>query len=182
MRRLFIISMLFTLALPAVAQAEMGEAEAMTKAVQHAATVGLSGPLTIQSSGATSLARTRAVFEPGNSGPNPTEAGYPFVLHGNSTFNANVPLPRKARLGPERYMAVTISEDWYEETLSDSPISIASLGTVVTVNISGTQAAASAKGSCELDRLLVHALARRHLHARLARAQRSLGKCEVRRP
>jgi hypothetical protein len=183
MKRLFFVAMLLALGLPAVAQAEVGEAEAMTKAVQRATVVGLSAPLTVESSGASSLARSRDVLEHGNnSGADPTETGYPFVLHGNSTFHANVPLPRKVHLAPERYLAVTISEDWLEETLSDAPISIAALGTVVTVDISSTQATASSKGSCDVDALLVQALGRKHLHARLARAQRSLAKCEARRP
>jgi hypothetical protein len=179
MRRLFIISMLFALALPAVAQAQVGEAEAMTKAVQRAATAGLSGPLTVQSSGAVSLARSRDVLEHGNSGPNPTEIGYPFVLSGESPFHANVPLPRGAHLGPERYLAVTISGDWIEETFSPNPISLTSLGAVVTIDLSSTEAVASAKGSCEVDGLLASALSRKHLHARLARAQHSLKECEA---
>jgi hypothetical protein len=153
----------------------------MTTAVRRAATAGLTGALTIQSSGPVSLSRARDVLEPGNSGPDPTATGYPFVLSNGSTFHANVPLPPKAHLGPERYLAVTISEDWGEETFSSAPISIASLGTVVTVNLSPTEAATASRG-CHVETLLTNALAARHLGARHARAVRSLRACEAHHP
>ena len=181
MRKLIFISAFVALALPAVAHAETGEAEAMTTAVRRAATAGLTGGLEIQSSGPVSLARARNVFEPGNSGPDPAATGYPFVLSDGSTFHANVPLPPKAHLAPQRYLAVTISEDWIEETLSPAPISIASLGTVVTVNLSATEASTASR-SCHVAQLLVSALGRKHLHVRLASAQHSLKKCEAKHP
>ncbi len=97
-------------------------------------------------------------------------------------FGPAAPLPPRAHLPAMRYLEVTISETWTNETFSPDPISIAPLGTVITVNMSASQATASVKGSCQVDGLLVQALGRKHLHARLASAQRSLKKCEARRP
>jgi hypothetical protein len=69
MRKLLLFaSMLATLALPAVAHAELSEAEAMGSAIEHATAAGLTGPLTIQSSGPSTRARAQQVLEPGDTG------------------------------------------------------------------------------------------------------------------
>ncbi len=107
---------------------------------------------------------------------------FPFVLSSGSPFSPNVPLPPKVSMGQVKYLAVTISPGWVEETFSSNPISIASLGTVVTVDLATPRAVASAKGSCEVNDLLVKALGRKHLHARLASAQHSLKKCQAKHP
>jgi hypothetical protein len=183
MRKLLLFaSMLATLALPAVAHAELSEAEAMGSAVQHAVAAGLTGPLTIQSSGQSTRARAQQVLEPGDTGGQDlTATAYPFVLSsGNgTTFNASAPVPHGAHLAPMRYLALTISEAWTNETFSPNPISIASLGTVVTVNLSSTEATTASRG-CHVQALLTDALAARHLGARHARAVRSLRACEAR--
>jgi hypothetical protein len=180
MKKLLFISTLVALALPAVARAEVGEAEAMTTAIRRAASAGLTGPLKIQSSGPVSLARARAVLDHEPVSPTaPTSTSFPFVLSSGSTFEANVPVPRGRHLEPERYLAVTISEKWLEETFSATPISIAELGTVVTVNLSSSEAATASRG-CRVEALLTDALAARHLGARNARALRSLRACEAR--
>jgi hypothetical protein len=180
MRKLLFISTFVALALPAVAHAETGEAEAMTTAIRRAASAGLTGPLEIQSSGPVSLARARAVLNHEPVSPTaPTSTGFPFVLSAGSTFEANVPVPRGRHLEPERYLAVTISEKWLEETFSPNPISIAALGTVVTVNLSSSEATTASKG-CHVQGLLTDALAARHLGARHARAVQSLRACEAR--
>jgi len=182
MRKLLSMSLLLALALPAVAHGETGEAEAMTTAIGRAASAGLAGPMTVQSSGPVSRARAHAVLYSEPVSPTiPTSTAFPFVLNGNSTFEANVPVPRGASLPPMRYLAVTISPGWVEETYSPHPISIAKLGTVVTVSISRTQAVTAAQ-SCHVDQLLMSALGRKHLGGRLARAQRSLKKCETKHP
>jgi hypothetical protein len=180
MRRLLLISMLFTLALPAIAHAEMGEAEAMATAINHAAIAGLTGPLTIQSSGPVSRARAHAVlYEEPVSSTIPATTSFPFLLNSGSTFSPNVPVPRGRHMGPERYLAVTVSTDWIEETFSPHPLSIAALGTVVTVNLSSSEATTASRG-CHLQALLTDALAARHLGARHARAVRSLRACDAR--
>jgi hypothetical protein len=180
MRRLLLISTLLTLALPAIAHAEMGEAEAMATAIEHAVGNGLTGPLTIQSSGQSTRARAQQVLEPGDSGgQNLTATAYPFVLSSGSTFSPNVPLPPRGHMGPERYLAVTVAEAWINETFSPNPISIAALGTVVTVNLSSSEATTASRG-CRIQTLLTDALAARHLGARHARAVRSLRVCEAR--
>lgn len=179
MKNLLLISTLLVLALPAVAHAETGEAEAMTTAISHATGAGLTGPLTIQSSGPVSRARAHAVlYEEPVSPTIPTSTSFPFVLSNGSTFSPNVPLPPGAHLGPERYLAVTISPDWIEETFSPHPLSIAALGTVVTLNVSSSEAATASKG-CHVEALLTDALAARHLGARHARAVKSLRACET---
>jgi hypothetical protein len=182
MRKLLLISTLLTLALPAIAHAEMGEAEAMATAINHAAIAGLTGPLRIQSSGQSTRARAQQVLEPGDSGgQNLTATAYPFVLSsGNgTTFNASAPVPHGRHLPAMRYLEVTISEPWTNETFSPNPISIAALGTVVTVNISSSEASTASRG-CHVQALLTDALAARHLGARHARAVRSLRACEAR--
>jgi hypothetical protein len=180
MKKLLPISTLLALALalPGVAHAET-EAEAMTTAIKHAATDGLSGPLTIQSSGPVSRAQAHAVlYQEPVSSTTPSSTAFPFVLNSSSPFAPNVPVPPHVTMGKVRYLAVTISPGWVEETFSSNPISLASLGTVVTVDLSSTQASTASK-SCQVDRLLVNALGSKRLHTRLASAQHSLKKCKA---
>jgi hypothetical protein len=154
----------------------------MATAINHATIAGLTSPMTIESSGPVSRARAHAVlYEEPVSSTIPATTAFPFLMNSGSTsFSPNVPVPPGGRVGPERYLAVTVSaSDWIEETFSPRPLSIASLGTVVTVDLSSAQAVASAKQPCELDGLLTQALGRKHLHARLARARLSLKKCEA---
>jgi hypothetical protein len=184
MRKLFFtISTLVALALPAVAQAEVGEAEAMTTAIRYASNTGLTGPLEIQSSGPVQLARAQTILnhEAPNPAPPPTTA-FPFVFKSSSPFEPHVPVPRGGHLHVMSYLEVTISPVSLGVNLSPTPISIAPLGTVVTVDLSSDQATASTRGSCQVDQLLVTALGRKHLHARLASAQHSLARCEAKHP
>jgi hypothetical protein len=182
MRRLLIIPLfLAALAFPTGASAAIGEAEALNSAIRFAAAENLTGTLTIQSVGAVTVARAESVISPGEMSPGGSATAYPFVLTNGSLFPANAPTEAGGRIGPFRYAAITISEANTEESLSPRPISIAPLGTVVTINVSATQATAAAKGSCQVDGLLVKALGRKHLHARLARAQHSLEVCEAHR-
>jgi hypothetical protein len=170
MKRLLIISMtIAAFACPATASAAMGEAEALNLAIHFAAAENLTGALAIQSVGAVTVGREESVIDPSLTTPDASSEAYPFVLSDGSPFPSNV--------GPWRYAAITIKEVGIEETLAANPISLASLGTVVTIKVSATQAAA--KGSCQVDGLLVKALGRKHLHARLARAQHSLKVCEA---
>jgi hypothetical protein len=172
LKRLLIISMtIAAFACPATASAAMGEAEALNLAIHFAAAENLTGALTIQSVGAVTVGREESVIDPSLTTPDASSAAYPFVLSDGSPFPSNA--------GPWRYAAITIKEVGIEETFAANPISLASLGTVVTINVSATQATAAAKGSCQVDGLLVKALGRKHLHARLARAQHSLKVCEA---
>jgi len=180
MRKLLIVPMfLAALAFPAGASAATGEAEAMAQAIHFAAAANLTGALTIQSVGPVTLGREQSVLSPGLTSPNESSTVYPFVLTDGGLFPA--PTETGGRFGPYRYAAITITEGGFEESLAANAISLAPLGTVVTVNVSATQATAAAKGSCQVDGLLVKALGRKHLHARLARAQHSLKVCEAHR-
>jgi hypothetical protein len=179
MRRLLIIPLfLVVLAFPTGASAAIGEAEALNSAIHFAAAENLTGALTIQSVGAVTVGREQSVISPGLTTPNASAMAYPFVLSNGSPFPVSAP---GGRVGPARYAAITILEGGIEETFAANPISLAPLGTVVTINVSATQATAAANGSCQVDGLLVKALGRKHLHARLARAQHSLKVCEAHR-
>ncbi len=168
------------------AQATVSEAEALTTAVSKAAHYGLkSGQLQIGSSGVTLFDRARSVFYTGNetvTGGGSNTPAYPFVLTNGGTFDPLIHHPPGDGLPPVKYLGLLIGTTPNELTevyLGETAPAIGELGTVVTITLPSTEATA-ASGSCHVDQLLVTALGRKHLGARLASAQHSLKACEAR--
>ena len=167
------------------AQAAVAEAEALTTAIHHAGAVGLkSGAVQISSSGPIQFVRSRFVFNGGEGGlgGNPQAISFPFVLAGDGTFEPNIPSPPGRTLPQSKYLGVIVdsaSNDIEDEYFGPTPPPLEQLGTVVTINLTSSEAA-TASTSCHVDQLLTAALARKHLGARRYRAAQSLRRCEAR--
>ncbi len=170
----------------AAAQAAVAEAEALTTAIHYTGAVGRkSGGLQITSSGAIPFSRAQEVFggEVGPVGPSGA-VSFPFVFSSaGHTFQANLPSPPGREAPSGRYLGLIVdaSSNRVDEIyIGPTPPPIGQLGTVVTVNLTSSEAAA-ASASCRVEELLTASLSRKHLGARHRSAARALGACQARR-
>jgi hypothetical protein len=171
---------LLSVAVPA--QAAVNEAEALTVAIRQAVGKGMTGSVEVSSPGAASFGRARALFGAEGGSVNPLdETAYTFLFTSASGFTPSVPVPRGRTVNPSQYLATVIAPNGGLEYLYAGPTApaIAELGTVVTLDLSSSQASTASR-SCKVDELLTTALRRKHLHARLASAEHSLKACMAR--
>jgi hypothetical protein len=171
----------------AVAQAAVSEAEALTTAIVHAGGVGMkSGGLQISSSGASTRSLVHSVFYLNEGGSVPASGAqtpsFPFVLTSSRAFTPNNPSRPGREPHPAKFFAEVVDANTGyvgEEFFGPYAPPIELLGTVVTLNLTSSEASA-ASTSCHVTALLVAALARKHLRARHLSAARALSACEAR--
>jgi predicted secreted protein len=177
------VALLASLAVAVPAQAAIGEAEALTAASAQAYAKGMNtGSIEVSSPGAAPYGRARAVFGAEGGSVNPLdETAYTFLFTNGGTFAPDVPVPYGHTIKPTKYLGLILGPTGGPEYVYAGPTAppIATLGTVVTVKLSSSQASAAAR-TCKVDELLASALARKHLHTRLASAERSLRACNAR--